>query len=237
MGTSNSASQYSAAAELEVLANNVRFSDWIAEVLSPMLAGRVLEVGAGIGTMTTRLAPSVDQLVSVEPAANLTARLEEATRACPNVTVRQGTSHSVNERGFDGVTYISVLEHIEDDRAEMGVARDLLAPGGRLGVFVPAMPALYGTMDKLSDHFRRYTREGLRDVVESGGFRIDELLYVDMASVVPYWLAYRVIKLKSLGGGSGALFDRFLIPLSRGAQRVWKRPPFGKNLVCLATRA
>ena len=113
----------------------------------------------------------------------------------------------------------------------------MLRPGGRLAVFVPAMPALYGTMDRLSDHYRRYTRAVLEQRVQGAGFAVDELRFVDVASVVPYWLAYRVLKLNSLGGSSGALFDRVLVPLSRGVQRVWKNPSFGKNLICLATKA
>ena len=236
-GSLGSASQYSAAAELDVLAHNVRFNDWIAELLRPALSGRTLEVGAGIGTMSVRFAASVDHLLSVEPAENLAVRLKEATSSWKNVETRTALSRDVTERGFDAITYVSVLEHIEDDGAELRLARELLRPGGRLAVFVPAMPALYGTMDRLSDHYRRYTRAVLKQRVQGAGFAVDELRFVDVASVVPYWLAYRVLKLNSLGGPSGALFDRVLVPLSRGVQWVWKNPSFGKNLICLATKA
>ena len=235
-GSLGSAAQYSAAAELDVLANNARFNDWIAELLRSALSGRTLEVGAGIGTMSVRFAPYVDHLLSVEPAENLATRLKSATSAHGNVEPRTALSSDVHERDFDAITYVSVLEHIEDDGAELRLAHQLLAPSGRLAIFVPAMPSLYGTMDRLSDHYRRYTRAGLETIVRDAGFAIDQVHYLDVASVVPYWLAYRVVKIKTLGGGSGALFDRLLVPASRAIQRVWRRPPFGKNLVCLATR-
>lgn len=235
-GSLGSAAQYSAAAELDVLANNVRFNDWIAELLRPALSGCTLEVGAGIGTMSVRFAPYVAHLLSIEPAENLETRLKSATSAHSNVEVRTALSSDVHERDFNAITYVSVLEHIEDDGAELRLAHQLLAPSGRLAIFVPAMPSLYGTIDRLSDHYRRYTRGGLETIVREAGFAIDQIHYLDVASVVPYWLAYRVVKIKTLGGGSGALFDRLLVPASRAVQRVWRRPPFGKNLVCLATK-
>ena len=50
------------------------------------------------------------------------------------------------------------LEHIEGDVAALSGIRATLKPGGVLMLLVPAFQALYGPMDELAGHFRRYTR-------------------------------------------------------------------------------
>lgn len=40
---------------------------------------------------------------------------------------------------LDSICYINVLEHVEDDLAELLKAREALKPGGRVILFVPAL--------------------------------------------------------------------------------------------------
>ena len=51
----SSNSQFGAAEELENLAQADRFFGWIADELAPHLGHRILEVGAGIGTIATKI--------------------------------------------------------------------------------------------------------------------------------------------------------------------------------------
>ena len=53
---------------------------------------------------------------------------------------------------------------------------------------------------------------------------------------MPYWLAYRVLGVQSLGGTSTSLFAKVLVPMSRAAQALLSRPPIGKNLILTATQ-
>lgn len=73
------------------------------------------------------------------------------------------------------VTAMDVLEHLEDD---LQAARELyrvLRQDGVLVVAVPADPTLWSAHDEAVSHLRRYTRETLREVLESAGFTIVEL--------------------------------------------------------------
>ncbi len=71
---------------------------------------------------------------------------------------RAGTIHEIQgDPRFDIIYYIDVLEHIEDDAAELRAASRLLARGGRLVVLAPAFPCLYSRFDRSIGHFRRYT--------------------------------------------------------------------------------
>ena len=233
-------SDFGAQAELEHLATADSFFDWIADSFRPAVRGRVVEVGAGIGTVASRLVRHpVDRVTAIEPAANLFPRLAAAATAGGFEALQCTSGELVMQRpgAFDTVVYVNVLEHIEDDVAEVRRAAALCAPGGRLCVFVPAVPAIYGTLDRKSGHYRRYRRDELVANVTAGGFRVDDVRYFDVAGLVPYWLAYRVIGLQSLGGASTSLFARVLVPISRAVQRVLRRPPIGKNLILTATRA
>ena len=129
-----------------------------------------------------------------------------------------------------------VLEHIEDDNGELAVSLQLLRPGGRLCLFVPALPGLYSSIDHKSGHFRRYTKKSLQTRVERAGFEVETIDYFDVASVVPYWLLYRVLGAEDLSAGSNAFYDRVLVPISRSVQRTLVHPPVGKNLILVARR-
>ena len=238
----DTSADFGAASEQERLSDAKRFNAWIAELLTPALGARVLDVGSGIAAVTKLLAlrPVVQSVLAIEPAANIFPRLEHETAAIPKMHCRQITTtelrHEAGPAQFDAITYVNVLEHIEHDVEELRTAHVLLAPGGRIGVFVPAAPWLYGSMDRLSGHHRRYTKATLREAAQAAGFRVDDLHYVDVASMLPYWGMYRVLQANTLGGGSGFVFDSVLVPISRFIQRLVPNPPFGKNLILIATR-
>ena len=129
-----------------------------------------------------------------------------------------------------------MLEHILDDAAELRTAFELVAPGGSLGVFVPAMSRLYGSLDYKSGHHRRYDKARLREVIAHAGFEIVELRYLEVAGVVPYWLMYRLLNRQSLELDVVGVFDRLVVPVSKTAQRLVPNPPIGKNLLAIARR-
>lgn len=236
-----SQSQFGAAEELENLAQADTFFGWIADELAPHLGQRILEVGAGIGTIARKMAERkpASEITAIEPAANLFEQLQATASRLPNVHALQLTSQELvasRPQQFDSIVYVNVLEHILDDTAEMRTAYELLGPSGTLGVFVPAMSQLYGSLDFKSGHFRRYDKSRLREVISSAGFEIVELRHLEVAGVVPYWLMYRVLDRQSLSPMSSGIFDRMIVPVSKQIQRLVPNPPFGKNLLAIARR-
>ena len=226
--------------ELEELARADRFNSWIFDVIEPHLGDRVLEVGAGIGTMTRRLLRSGRSVTSLEPAENLFPILEERVGAMGGADVLRCTAQqfllSDREAGFDSVVYVSVLEHIFDDAAELRTAAALVRPGGTVIVFVPAMPQLFGAIDLRSGHYRRYDADGLRTVLGEGGLDIIDVRWMDVLGVVPYLLVYRILRISRLTRGSNLLYDAVLVPLSRRFESVLPVQRFGKNLIAFAVR-
>jgi SAM-dependent methyltransferase len=69
----------------------------------------------------------------------------------------------------DGVILQAVLEHVVDENETLGECYRVLRPGGRLLVEIPF---IQGDHPAPGD-YRRYTEQGVRQIVERHGFRVD----------------------------------------------------------------
>jgi SAM-dependent methyltransferase len=238
-GDSNG-STFGAIAELELLSESSRFLSWIVEVLEPQLGHRVLDVGAGLGAISIRLAEAGHLVTALEPAENVFPQLAEKSRGVAGLKVMQCTSGELLESGvdlgFDSIVYVSVLEHILEDVAELRTACPLARPGGTVSVFVPAMPGLYGSLDFKSGHYRRYDEALLRQVILDSGLQPVSIRWMDLLGVVPYFVLYRLFGVSRLDAGSSGLYDSVLVPISRFLESIIGSPPFGKNLVAVGIR-
>jgi SAM-dependent methyltransferase len=240
-GRSFTSDHFGAAQDLERLGTATRFFDWVLDEFDPYLRGRVLEVGAGMGTITRRLAdryPDLD-LVALEPAENVFADLSAYAALNPRVTALRTTLGEYRpEPGerFDAILYLNVLEHIADDAEELRLAAAALRPGGALLVFGPAMEGLYGELDYRAGHYRRYRVDTLGERAMAAGLEVRRSRYFDVLGVLPYFLVYRLLGHREISGSSLWGYDRVLVPVSRLIQRALPYPPFGKNVIAVAIK-
>ena len=134
---------------------------------------------------------------------------------------------------LDSIVCLNVLEHIEDHRSTLEDFARVLAPGGHLALLVPAMPALYGTLDRNLSHFRRYEKEPLRELLRETGFEAETLNFVNRLAVFGWWLSSRVLKRTVLPRNQLAVF-KLMMPLLKLEE---KHPPsFGLSLLALARK-
>ena len=209
------------------------------EQFADLVRGRVVEVGAGVGTFSARmLATGVQEALLIEPEEACAARLEERFRRNPRVEIAREPvpgSQALGRRAgtVDFLLCQNVLEHIPDDRAAVTAMADALAPGGALGLLVPAHPRLYGALDRRFGHERRYTRERLRTVVEGAGLRVEALYSFNMLGVLG-WLANRYRRDPHIGPRVLRVYE-FMLPPFRALERS-RKPPFGLSFVLRATR-
>jgi SAM-dependent methyltransferase len=224
---------------LEDLEDLPNYNNWIVSQFAPTLKGRVAEIGAGLGTISHRILPLVDSLDLVEPASALAAQLRGKFAGDNGVTVFDQTleawSQAAGPNEFDGIILVNVLEHIKDDHAAAGVFHQSLKPGGRLMIFVPALPFLYSKLDHIYGHFRRYTRKNLRNCIDSAGFEIEKLYYVDAAGVFPWWLLNTVMGKTTFHAPSLRVYDKYVVPVTRSCESII-HPPLGKNLILIARK-
>jgi SAM-dependent methyltransferase len=232
---------FGAAQDLERLGTAKRFFDWVLDEFDPYLRGRVLEVGAGLGTITRKLVDRYPSLsvVALEPAENVFPDLDSFAALEPRVTARRQTladyQPSPDER-FDAVLYINVLEHIDDDARELRMAAGVLRRGGALLVFGPALGWMYSELDYKAGHYRRYSLRQLRKLATDAGLELVSARYFDLLGVAPYLLVYRVLRHDDITGSTLWGYDRVVVPVSRWLQRALRRPPLGKNVILIARK-
>lgn len=222
---------------LETLEEAPNYNAWLAERFNGHLGNRVLEVGAGIGTITSLIEKRRELLVALEMEPTYVERMQERFASLPHIQPLQSTIGSTDWeqlRGFDfdSILLSNVLEHIEDDVAALREFRSVLKPGGSLVLFVPALPFLFGTIDEAVGHFRRYTREALSEVVSRAGFELAHLEWMNLVGIPGWFLNNRVLKRREVPRGQLKLYDAVAPTLARLEQRV--RLPIGMSLFAVA---
>jgi SAM-dependent methyltransferase len=229
--------------DLEAMSFARNYHRWILDLFAPHLGRRLVEVGAGAGSFSEMLlARAPDSLALVEPS-QMCVRLSERVRGWrteARVRVYNDTFAGVaarvrEEERPDSIIYVNVLEHIADDEAELRLASDALAPGGRVFIFVPALRWLYGSFDRQVGHRRRYTRRELAAKCEHAGLSVVSAVYFDAAGVLPWWLKYRVLRSEKMEPAAVRFYDGFCVPVLRRAEA--RIPvPLGKNVLLVAEK-
>jgi SAM-dependent methyltransferase len=226
--------------ELELFAEALRWKRYFRSAFADHLVGNVLEVGAGIGETARHLLDGRQRSwLCLEPDERLATKLRAwaaSGNVAPRPTVQVGTTLDVDPRSrFDTILYIDVLEHIEDDRAEMARAAELLAPRGTLIVVSPAFQQLFSEFDRSVGHYRRYTRASLAAVIPPS-LREIRLRYIDSVGFMAS-LANRALLRQELPSlRQIALWDRVMIPASRVLDPLLAHS-FGRSIVAVYERA
>jgi len=223
--------------DLEVLADMPNYYSWIMSWFAPYVRGRVVEYGAGAGTVSKLLRPLADRLTLVEPSANLLPVLQARFPRDPGVEIGRAMleehSRQLPDGAVDTAVLVNVLEHIEDDRSALAELSRILAPGGHLLIFVPALPALMSKIDHIHGHFRRYLRPDLRAKLEAAGTEVATCRYFDLPGVVPWFLINKLLGSTGFNPALLKIYDGAVVPLARGFEAI-VAPPLGKNLVAIA---
>jgi SAM-dependent methyltransferase len=229
--------------ELEAMAFASNYRRWIMDHLKPFLGRRIVEVGAGMGAFSELILQTQPESLSVlEPSRNmyshLVAVLERAHKGLVQVRQRDlagALGDGLPMQSFDTAVYINVLEHIDDDEAELETVFSALSPGGHILIFVPALPFLMSRMDREIGHFRRYTLKALQAKCSAAGFTIRLSRYFDVMGVAPWWMKYRLLASTTLEARAVQFHDRWIVPVSRAVECICE-PPFGKNIILVGQK-
>ncbi|HLK12232.1 MAG TPA: glycosyltransferase [Candidatus Binatia bacterium] len=212
-----------------------RYTAFLWELMRPYVGRRVLEVGSGTGAMTRHLATR-EHVTATDLDPQYLQFLTRTFASQPNVAVRRLDLAHLAEDGirpasFDTVVCANVLEHIADDAAALRAMRAVLAPGGRLVLVVPALRALYGSIDRAIGHHRRYGRRELVAKLEAAGLAVEHVRAFNLLGVPGWFLNARLLRRRTVPGIQARINDR-LVPLLRLEQRL--RPPIGMSLLAVA---
>ena len=142
--------------------------------LSASPGPRVLDGGAGQGTMSSRLERLGFEVTSTDVSVAAVEFLRENLSGA--VLEADLGELPFADATFDAALLGEVLEHVDDDRGALTELARVLRPGGVLAVSVPANPALYGPSDEWAGHVRRYTRPALIEACTSAGLTVHRCL-------------------------------------------------------------
>lgn len=106
----------------------------IAAAAGERLTGRILENGCGVGLYLDRLSEQSQFAVGLEFDL---PRAQEAHVNAPHIVNAAGEKLPLPAASFDFILNHEVLEHVLNDRKCVEEMVRVLAPGGRMAIFVP----------------------------------------------------------------------------------------------------
>lgn len=225
-------------ATLNQLAELDRYNHWIYEQIAEAMGRRILEVGSGTGNITQFLCANGCEVMATDVVPSYRNELQRLFESKANVQVSQfdldakaPTEFVTNP--FDTVVCLNVLEHIEDDLFALEQMRNVLKPGGKLALLVPAHQFLYGEFDRAVGHFRRYEKRELVDRLKQAGFAVRGVKFFSLLATLPWLLNGRILKRDYLPAGQANLADR-LVPLLKLEKLIG--PPCGLSLIAIAQK-
>ncbi|RYF84873.1 MAG: class I SAM-dependent methyltransferase, partial [Chitinophagaceae bacterium] len=166
---------------LNSIAQTHRFNQWMYQSIRPYLRGEILEIGSGIGNITQYVADDQLSITASDIRETYCQVLRnrfaanDYIKAVKNIDIAHPNFDEVYKSligTFDCVFALNALEHIEQHVQAVANCSKLLKPKGRLIILVPAFQMLYNGFDRELQHFRRYTKESLQQVLVSVGFSI-----------------------------------------------------------------
>jgi len=224
--------------ELDAVAEATNYYNWIVDSFASHIGDRCIEAGAGIGTVSELLLrrASPRTLTLIEPAENNVPVLRERFAADSRVKVYHGYLEDLTGSvASDSIIAVNVLEHVEKDDEFLEASFNILAPGGALLLLVPALPAIFGSLDRAFDHYRRYTESGLRTSLVAAGFEIESLHYLNFIGVAAWFVSGRLLRRTTLGRGQVRFYDRWIIPFVRRLESLI-RVPVGQSILAIARK-
>lgn len=224
--------------ELDIFSLSMNWKHYLKETLSAYIGTLVLEVGAGIGSITKEFCNgSQTRWVSLEPDEFLASRIRSAISyrllpSCCEVRKQTILEMPVDEK-FDTILYIDVLEHIEDDVLELTTAADHLLPLGNLIVISPAHQWLFSPFDKAIGHLRRYTK---RDLLRKApnNLRLISAGYLDSIGLFLSLANRFLLKTENPTERHIRFWDKLVVPFSRRIDPLMNHK-MGKSLFVIWT--
>ena len=208
---------------------------------------RLLDVGCGPGQMIQPLS-KYGKVFAIDFSLNaLEYCFDRGYRFLIN---SDATSQPVRNGSFDFISLFDTIEHIDNDTEVLKECYRLLEDKGLLIITLPAYNFLYSNNDRAAHHKRRYTASEIRRKVESVGFRVRKLTYINTWLFPIILFALFFIKLKealspvknpdktNISFSVPKFLNTVLSKIFCSESYLLKRVsfPFGHSLICIAEK-
>lgn len=195
---------------LNDLSQAFNYNQWVFDLIKPYLGRRILDIGCGTGNFIHYLKGRNVLGLDVNPIYLKIAR--HKFRDDPKVRFVRSNLNNGFEKfrkfGPDTVICVNVLEHVKDDEKLIRECAALLPPQGQLILFTPALPWIFGEMDRTYGHFRRYTKTELMKKLKRNGVVLDHCQYLNISGIFGWWLNGIVLKRKRIPKTQMLFYDK-----------------------------
>ena len=184
------------------------------DLVPPRPGGRVVDLGAGDGFVTARLADAAGAALGVAVDVGFPEPLAARSRAVSRVSAFVPGPLPFRAGSFDVVVSLECIEHLLDPDALLEEAKRLLRPGGAIVLSTPRLDALLVVISLLlgvqppgveassrrrygnpfgeqrpSGHLHLFTRKAMGEALAANGLRVEEYREARFSS--SWWQAVR----------------------------------------------
>lgn len=209
-----------------------RYNRWIISLFQKYFGKNILEVGSGLGGLS-KYFPKTNVTLSdlrSDYFKYLKSRFNYKTL---KLNIEKESPIEIQNL-VDTIFSSNVFEHIHDDKSAMKNCYKLLKKKGKLLMFVPARPEIYGSLDKAMGHFRRYTKEELTKKAIGAGFKIIDIKYVNFPGYFTWWLRGKMPNKSSSDSLMAKVFNILVVPFLYLEKYIFI--PFGQSLMLVAQK-
>ena len=168
--------------------------------------GPLFDIGGGNGFIAKAMQDAGLEVVLVEPGGAGTTNAR-----------KRGIQHVVRatleDAGFlsgtlPAVGLFDVVEHMADDQLALANIASTLREGGRAIVLVPQGQSIYGTLDVVLGHHRRYSEQDLSNVMEQAGLRVEKMIRFNRVTRPAWYMNGKILRRRAFGRLQLWIFDR-----------------------------
>jgi 2-polyprenyl-3-methyl-5-hydroxy-6-metoxy-1,4-benzoquinol methylase len=210
-------------ATLDAVAKASRFNQWMYDVIHPHCSGKILEIGSGIGNISTYFLRDGHQIMLSDIRENYCAKLQDqfsGQKGLLGVELMNITDEDFDKKfghyfgTFDTLFALNVVEHIYDHQLALKNCAKLLKKGGKLIVLVPAYQALFNNLDTALEHYRRYNKASLNTLFEKAQYKIVHSQYFNSTGIPAWFISGKLQGNNVIPEGQMGLYDLF-VPVFR----------------------
>lgn len=205
--------------------------NYVVTIIKSYIGKNVLEVGAGCGSFTSNYLSFINNLALTEADNKNFKDLKEKFHNYKNIKIIKSDNVKKIKGSFDTIIYFNVLEHIKKDNAEIANAAKKLKKNGYLIFLVPAHQNLYGNLDKIAGHHKRYDMNFFNK--KRANLKIIINKYLDSVGYFLYFFNRIFFKKETYPSKFKIfLWDKIFVPITLIVD-FFIFYKFGKNILCI----
>ena len=206
--------------------------------------GRILDAACGLGQLAGRLRSDGWRAFGLD--GEFAAALYANRYAGVPTVVGDMTRLPFRSESFDATSCGETLEHLDDDATAAAELNRVMRPGALCVITVPALRSLWTASDDYYEHRRRYSRQGLRELVTGAGFRVESIAFWGFPVVLAYdFLILLPMNMRRARGKVSSAITAagrspILVALVRALfsiDRLLAWLPYGPGLILAATKS